>query len=123
MTEQMTFTEAPASINVRFTLRGFDAQLILRDVSGKALLDKMSAALDTLEKLGAEPSSHRDNGNGPDNGNGTGQANGDKPAPKLENGQADPAWCPIHQCAMKRREKDGQVWYSHKVGDDWCRGK
>jgi hypothetical protein len=35
----------------------------------------------------------------------------------------DPGYCRIHNTAMTRREKDNQVWYSHKVGDDWCRGK
>jgi hypothetical protein len=44
------------------------------------------------------------------------------PAPTLPDGQPDPAWCATHSTAMKRREKDGQVWYSHKVGEDWCRG-
>lgn len=45
-------------------------------------------------------------------------------APKLANGAEDPGWCPIHGCAMKRHEKDSQVWYSHKAPDGtWCRGK
>ena len=34
------------------------------------------------------------------------------------------SWCPIHECDMKKYEKDGKVWYSHKVDDDtWCKGK
>jgi hypothetical protein len=24
---------------------------------------------------------------------------------------------------MRRYEKDGKVWYSHKVGDEWCHGE
>ena len=36
---------------------------------------------------------------------------------------ADPGFCTIHQVQMKRREKDGQIWYSHKAGEEWCRGK
>jgi len=35
----------------------------------------------------------------------------------------DPSWCPIHKVKMKRRKKDGQVWYSHKTKDGWCRGE
>lgn len=35
----------------------------------------------------------------------------------------DPAWCTIHREWMKRREKDGDYWYSHRVGDQWCNGK
>ena len=35
----------------------------------------------------------------------------------------DSSWCPIHKVKMKRREKDGGVWYSHKTKDGWCRGQ
>ena len=44
----------------------------------------------------------------------------------------DPSWCPIHQVTMKQYEKEqfdkaGEPytsrWYSHKVGDEWCKGK
>ena len=31
------------------------------------------------------------------------------------------AWCDIHNCEMKRGDKNGQVWYSHKVGDKYCK--
>lgn len=45
-------------------------------------------------------------------------------APTLAGGVPDPAWCPIHAVAMKRHEKDGNAWYSHKAPDGtWCRGK
>ena len=45
-------------------------------------------------------------------------------APTLANGAEDPGYCKIHGCAMKRHEKDSQVWYSHKAPDGtWCRGK
>lgn len=51
---------------------------------------------------------------------------GERPqqAPVLANGAVDPGYCTIHGCAMKRHEKDSQVWYSHKAPDgSWCRGK
>jgi len=35
----------------------------------------------------------------------------------------DPSWCPIHKVKMKRRAKNGGVWYSHKTKDGWCRGQ
>jgi hypothetical protein len=35
----------------------------------------------------------------------------------------DPAWCPIHQCEMRRWDKNGRVWYSHKADGKWCCGK
>ncbi|GAG14678.1 unnamed protein product, partial [marine sediment metagenome] len=39
-------------------------------------------------------------------------------------GTASSTRCTIHNCDMKRREKEGQVWYSHKIEgtEDWCRG-
>ncbi|GEM_PF-2134518 len=42
--------------------------------------------------------------------------------PLDEPDKIDPGWCRIHNKAMSRHEKDGQVWYSHKSGDEWCRG-
>ncbi len=50
-------------------------------------------------------------------------SSGSGKAPALPDGSPDPAWCSIHQVTMKRRESNGQVWYSHKVGDGWCKGK
>jgi hypothetical protein len=37
--------------------------------------------------------------------------------------QADPSWCQIHNVQMKQYEKDGRKWFSHKVGEGWCKGK
>ena len=32
--------------------------------------------------------------------------------------------CPIHGVTMRRHEKDGHVWYSHRLeGGGWCNGK
>ena len=31
------------------------------------------------------------------------------------------AWCTLHNCQMKRRDKNGHVWYSHKVGNTYCK--
>ena len=45
-------------------------------------------------------------------------------APTLAGGAEDPGYCKVHRVAMKRHEKDSQVWYSHKAPDgSWCRGK
>lgn len=47
-----------------------------------------------------------------------------QPAAVLANGAEDPGYCKIHRCAMKRHEKNGEAWYSHKAPDgSWCRGK
>jgi hypothetical protein len=33
-------------------------------------------------------------------------------------------WCHLHDCEMRRWEKDSRVWLSHKLADDtWCRGR
>ena len=32
-------------------------------------------------------------------------------------------YCQQHGCEYKRYEKDGRVWYSHRVGNQWCREK
>ena len=121
------FAEAPASWNTKY-LRpdGFFCQLTLRGTDGADLLPKTDKAIEWLIAHNCKPmNGFKVGGQSAGNGNrNNSKSNGQsKAAPKLENGQTDPAWCPIHGCAMKRREKDGQVWYSHKVGDEWCRGK
>jgi hypothetical protein len=30
-------------------------------------------------------------------------------------------WCERHQTWLQRREKNGNVWYSHKTAEGWCR--
>jgi hypothetical protein len=117
--------EAPASWNTRYvTPDGFVCQLTLRGETGKDLLEKANAALTWLRENGYLPSEFngyrsRNNGNKsennaqPSNGNGNGNGKQDHP----EN------ICPIHQCEMKRWEKNGKIWYSHKTDDGWCTGK
>jgi hypothetical protein len=46
------------------------------------------------------------------------------PAVVAPNGHPDAKICAIHNAQMKRREREGQVWYSHKLADDsWCKGE
>ena len=117
------FTEAPASWNVRYiTPEGFSCQLTLRGESGADLLPKTETAIKWLLEHNYRPANGYNGNNDGQQGNGKA---GDEPksAPTLADGTPDPGWCAIHNCAMKRRERDGQVWYSHKVGDTWCKGK
>lgn len=116
--ELRNWTEAPASVTVQVRLAGYDTALTLRGDSGAEVLPKLQAALGWLEEHGAEPTtSHTPTGNGNGGGGNGGGANGD---PKI---------CPIHHVAMQRREKNGDVWYSHKAvnpetgAEYWCRGK
>ena len=129
---EITCTEAPASWNTRYiTSDGFECQLTLRGETGQEVLEKAQAALAYLIKNGFAPQVHYRNsytrsagnetavtgsdGNGhtPESANGNGNGNGN----------SDHGWCAIHQCEMKRWDKDGRVWYSHKAGDTWCSGK
>ncbi len=111
--------EAPASWNTRYVSpEGFECQLTLRAESGSDLLDKVNGAISYLLNNDCVPYTYNRGGyrgttnNKSTNGNNSNQEQSD-----------DPAWCPIHQCEMKRWEKSGRVWYSHKVDDDWCNGK
>ena len=96
------FTEAAASWNTRYvTPQGFVCQITIRGDNGKDLLEKANIALNFLTQHGYLP----------DSGN-------------RRNGKGEVRMCPIHQCEMRRYEKDGKSWYSHKLEDGkWCRGK
>lgn len=121
-------TEAPASWNTKYvTPDGFVCQLTLRGETGKDLLDKANAALAWLKDNGYLPCEN--NGFRP-------RTNGSKPQTSAPtNANSNPTngngnhtdhpdnICPIHQCEMKRWEKDGKVWYSHKTDNGWCIGK
>jgi hypothetical protein len=112
--DEKVFTESPASWNTRYIdPSGFECQLTLRAETGADLLKKAGAALKALVDAGCTPSTHYHPA-----------GNGSKPAeaPKMPDGSPDPTWCVEHGVAMRRHEKDGQVWYSHKVGEGDCRG-
>ena len=82
------------------------------------MLEKANSAIEYLLSIGCAPVANRYSSyvkpstSTPANGNST-SANGGNQA----------SWCPIHNMEMKRWEKDGRVWFSHKVGDEWCSGK
>jgi hypothetical protein len=112
-TEEMvrTWTEAPASINLKFQFKGYDSMLTLRGESGAEVLPKLEAAITWLSDHGAC---------GLISFGGNGTEGGNEPEAKV---------CPIHHVQMRRREKHGDVWWSHKAinpetGEEyWCRGK
>jgi hypothetical protein len=114
--------EAPASWNTRYiSPEGFECQLTLRAESGSELLEKVNSAIAYLLTNDCVPYTFNRGGyRGPANNKSKATEGGNNSA---ENQSNDPAWCPIHQCEMKRWEKDGRVWFSHKVDDDWCKGK
>jgi hypothetical protein len=104
-------SEAPASWNTRYiTPIGFVCQLTLRGENGRDLLEKANSAMEWLLENDFKPvengTNHSQNGHSSDGIS------------------KDPAVvCPIHQVEMRKWEKNGNVWFSHKVDGNWCTGK
>ena len=96
------YTEAPASWNTSYvTSDGFVCRITLRGDNGKDLLEKANTAMAFLREHGFRPDQ--------------------KPT---HNNNREVQLCPIHQSEMRRYEKDGKSWFSHKTEDGkWCRGK
>jgi hypothetical protein len=117
-TSEQLFTEAPASWNTRYLdPSGFECRLTLRGETGHELLERAQGAITFLLNNGCTPcpkngfhasEGHTAASSQPSNGSGNGQGSG---------------WCPIHNCQMKKWEKDGRVWFSHQVNGEWCTGK
>ena len=101
------FSEAPASLNLKFRIADYDGMLTLRSETGADLLTKLPAVLKRLGDMGAVPT----NGHG---GNG----------PATASGTAETKPCPLHPGETLRRfTKDGRSWWSHRLPDgSWCRG-
>src|SRR3990170_3475700 len=102
--------EASNSLNLFFRHpTGYVAQITIRSANSPDLLARFGKLLEWLKDNGCEPGERAEP---------VMSSNGREPkpaaAPALADGTADPAWCPIHKVAMKRRESNGQVWYSHK---------
>ena len=122
-TTDTQMAEAPASWNTRYiSPEGFECQLTLRAESGSELLEKVNSAITYLLSNDCTPYTYNRGGY-------RGKSGNSKPKQSTSenssgNGQSDnSAWCPTHECEMKRWEKDGRVWFSHKVNGDWCKGK
>ena len=115
-------TEAPASWNTRYiTPDGFVCQITLRGDNGKDLLEKANAALSWLKDNEFKPSDT--NAFHPRNGGYKPESKGDPTNGNGNNHGNSSSFCVIHQCEMKRWEKDGRIWFSHKVDGGWCTGK
>lgn len=96
-----TWTEAPASVNVRAHYRGFDVLLTLRADTGRDVLTRLGAALDWLEAHGATPTTARPTSS---------------PAP------TDAPVCPTHGRAMRQGRRGG--WYCpERIAEDGGDGR
>ena len=117
------YTEAPASWNTRYvTPAGFICQITLRGDSGKDLLERANVALNWLMENNFMPceNTYKPKFDGKKSSNNNQATNSSN---QSSNGQA-PTTCSIHQCEMRRFEKNGRVWFSHKTDDGgWCNGK
>lgn len=94
-----TFSEAPASLNLRFDYQGFRGiQLTLRASTGKEVLTKLDGAMAALDKMGATPAGGQ---GGERNGRGS-----------YGNPPADPnaPMCPQHGTPMQA-SKHGNGFY------------
>jgi len=121
---EVLFNEAPASWNTRYiNPDGFECQLTIRGEKGAEVLEKANAAIAHLLKNDCIPYSFYQSKYGPSKAQtkSDGRKNGKDSTPAAGNNH-DEAWCPIHECEMKRWDKNGRVWYSHKVNGEWCKG-
>jgi hypothetical protein len=125
-TSELRFDEAPASWNTRYLdPNGFECQITLRGENGTEVLEKAANAIAYLIANACTPSVYyRISSRAADSKPGE-----QKKSERASNGNGNdthdssPSWCPIHQCEMKRWDKEGRVWYSHKADGEWCKGK
>lgn len=112
-TTKVVVSESPASWNTRYiTPDGFTCQFTLRAENGKELIERANSALDFLREQGCIPffGYQRDNGN-------------QRETKEMSDSNNESSWCSLHEQELKRWQKNGKVWYSHKTPEGWCYGK
>ena len=109
-----TIPEAPASASVRCQIEGFEWLITVRGfetdgTAGRKLIEKIKPINEAIVKMGGGPI--------------FGRGNGGKAPVDAEHPETKP--CPVHSgMNLNRKEKDGKIWYSHKLDDDsWCNEK
>jgi hypothetical protein len=99
--------EAPVSITLKATLHGHEVMVTLRGVdftSVKAQVEQASEwlSVQSTTQPPTQPPSQS----------------------KAQPTHDDSPYCQAHKAVLKRYERNGQVWYSHKLANgQWCRGK
>jgi hypothetical protein len=105
--EASALPEAPVSITLKATLNGHEVLVTLRGVDFASVKAQVEQASEWLRV----------------------QAPAQPPTPPPAQGTTPLAhdespYCQAHQAVLKRYERNGQVWYSHKTADGrWCRGQ
>jgi hypothetical protein len=99
--------EAPVSITLKATLHGHEVMVTLRGVDFASVKAQVEQASEWLKvQAPAQPPTRP-----PSQG-------------KTQPAHDDSPYCRAHNAVLKRYERNGQVWYSHKTADGrWCRGQ
>jgi hypothetical protein len=106
-TPAVPLPEAPVSITLKATLNGHEVMVTLRGTDFASVKAQVEAASEWLKV----------------------QAPALPPTQPPIRGTAQPThddspYCHAHQAVLKRYERNGHVWYSHKTADGrWCRGQ
>ena len=108
MTEQtpvvpVQYLEAPASWNTKYLdPSGFECQITLRNGNGLELLTRAAKCMEALIAQGCTPVTFKANG----------KTNGESRV------------CALHDAELIKHDKDGRVWYSHKLASgQYCNGE
>jgi hypothetical protein len=106
-TSALPLPEAPVSITLKATLNGYEVMVTLRGVDFASVKAQVQQASQWLSvQAPAQPPTQP-------------PAQG-----KAQRAHDDSPYCRAHKAVLKRYERNGQVWYSHKTADGrWCRGK
>jgi hypothetical protein len=99
--------EAPVSITLKATLHGHEVMVTLRGVDFASVKAQVEQASEWLSvQAPAQPATQP-----PSQGT-------------VQRAHDDSPYCHAHSAVLKRYERNGQVWYSHKLANgQWCRGK
>jgi hypothetical protein len=97
--------EAAFSLTIKGTIGGHEAMLTVRGQTAQTFAANVAAVRGMLDAPAAvaQPA-----------------APATTPAAPTE---SPAGWCPVHGVQMKHQTNQRGSWFSHKVGDTWCRGK
>lgn len=121
--KQTIHNEEPHSLTLDMqTSKGVGILLCLRGHSVSDLIEKAKVVEGMMDKLGwsAKPPRYKSAW-----GNRSAGSGGQNPPQQgTANGDGESKQCTIHNVSMKRFDREGRTWYSHKTHDgQWCKGQ